>query len=416
MYAPPPGAPPPGAGQYAPPPGAPPPGPAAGGQYAPPGAPPPGPAPTGQYAPPPGAPPPGGAGQFRPPAGAPPPGATPGYAPPPAAPGAYPGAPPPGSAPGGYPAPASSVRPSSEYPPPGAFASPPAQYATLPPAAAAQSADILSRHLRNIVAQNGLQNLFPEQVLGPLIQKLSQLDFTKLSQAWSIPREIAFDVSSLALYDVVFFCDDSGSMRVEEGGSRIDDLKMIIQRIAEFACALDDDGISVRFMNSPVQGDHLKTAQQIDTLVNSVNFHGMTPLGTQLRQRVLEPFVFQPAAQRLLRKPVLVICITDGEPVGEPRTKVKDVVLETQQKLQALGLPPKAVAFTFAQCGKDLGAQRFLGELDRDPLVGKMIDCVSYYECEEAEYAKKGLTLTPEMFLVKLCIGSIDASYDDQDE
>lgn len=36
------------------------------------------------------------------------------------------------------------------------------------------------------------------------------------------------------------------------------------------------------------------------------------------------------------------------------------------------------------QVGKDQHAADFLGALDRDPLVGRMIDCVSDYEIEQA--------------------------------
>ena len=47
--------------------------------------------------------------------------------------------------------------------------------------------------------------------------------------------EIATDLAALALYDIVFYCDDSGSMRAEERGERIDDLKLILSRVSEVA-------------------------------------------------------------------------------------------------------------------------------------------------------------------------------------
>ncbi len=65
--------------------------------------------------------------------------------------------------------------------------------------------------------------------------------------------------------------------------------------------------------------------------------------------------------------------------------------------------------------GKDQEAQAFLGKLDNDPVVGGMIDATSYYELEAEEYAKKGITLTPDLWMVKLMVGSIDPSYDEQD-
>lgn len=66
------------------------------------------------------------------------------------------------------------------------------------------------------------------------------------------------------------------------------------------------------------------------------------------------------------------------------------------------------------QVGKDTSAQAFLAALDTDSMVGKQIDCTSYYENESEEFRRKGIELTPELWLVKLLVGSIDPSYDEQ--
>ena len=66
------------------------------------------------------------------------------------------------------------------------------------------------------------------------------------------------------------------------------------------------------------------------------------------------------------------------------------------------------------QVGKDTGAQAFLASLDVDPVVGRQIDCTSYYENESEEFKRKGIELSPELWLVKLLVGSIDPSYDEQ--
>ena len=39
-----------------------------------------------------------------------------------------------------------------------------------------------------------------------------------LAQRWNMPRELAYDLAALALYDIVIYCDDSGSMIFEENG------------------------------------------------------------------------------------------------------------------------------------------------------------------------------------------------------
>jgi hypothetical protein len=40
--------------------------------------------------------------------------------------------------------------------------------------------------------------------------------------------------------------------------------------------------------------------------------------------------------------------------------------------------------------------------------VGKLIDCTSYFELEQAEYAAKGITLSVEAWLVKLMVRGSD--------
>lgn len=57
-----------------------------------------------------------------------------------------------------------------------------------------------------------------------------------------MPLELAHDLATLALYDIVIFADDSGSMVFEEGGERINDLKVIMGRVAEVATLFDEDG------------------------------------------------------------------------------------------------------------------------------------------------------------------------------
>ena len=39
---------------------------------------------------------------------------------------------------------------------------------------------------------------------------------------------------------------------------------------------------------------------------------------------------------------------------------------------------------------------------------GRHVDATSYYELEAEEYKRKGVTLTPELYLVKLLVGAID--------
>lgn len=177
-------------------------------------------------------------------------------------------------------------------------------------------------------------------------------------------------------------------MLIEQKGDRIEDLRLILARVAYAASLFDEDGINVRFMNSLRQkfhlggdqysDDHIKSQEHVERLMKDVSFSGLTPLGTQLRSKVIEPFVVGPARKNELQKPVLIITITDGQPAGEPQGALFDAIRYASTELSR---NPRygqgAVSFEFAQVGDDLKARDFLGKLDSDPSVGHLVDCTS---------------------------------------
>ncbi len=97
--------------------------------------------------------------------------------------------------------------------------------------------------------------------------------------------EIASDIVKLALYDVILYIDDSGSMAFEENGERIDDLKLILARVAFATSLFDEDGIQIRFMNSPEQGNNIKSEQQVNDMIAHTRFSGLTPMGRELQKQ-----------------------------------------------------------------------------------------------------------------------------------
>ena len=166
-------------------------------------------------------------------------------------------------------------------------------------------------------------------------------------------------------------------MQFDEGGERIKDLKLILARVAYAASLFDDDGVSIRFMNSSRQDDNVRSEPQIEAIVDSVGFKGLTPMGTSLQNKVLAPMVIKPAKEGALRKPVLVITITDGQPAGEAQTALFDAIRNAATELGRTRYGPGAVSFQFAQVGNDQQATAFLAKLDNDPAVGSLVDCTS---------------------------------------
>ena len=185
--------------------------------------------------------------------------------------------------------------------------------------------------------------------------------------------------------------------------------------MCEVATLFDEDGLTVRFMNSKLEGNNIKTNSAAGTLVDRVKFEGMTPLGTNLDARIIQPLFTALVQKKALPKPVLVIVITDGEPTGEPADRVVQVIKNAKALATSSPYGPGSIAFEFAQVGKDAAAQAFLARLDKHPDIGKMIDATSYFELEQEEYKRKGVNLTPDVWLVKLMVGAVDPTFDEQD-
>jgi hypothetical protein len=249
--------------------------------------------------------------------------------------------------------------------------------------------------LQSTIQEKGLQNFYPPG--SPRLDQIAQTASQKvdiLCQHWRVNREIGQDIVKLALFDIILYIDDSGSMAFEEGGERIADLKVILSRVAFAASLFDDDGVQVRFMNSPEQGNGIRSEQQVNDMVARVKFSGLTPMGRELEKRILEPLVLGPARAGQLRKPVLVITVTDGQPAGEDRDKVYTVIKDCLKELQEMPRYGKgAVSYQFAQVGNDLQARDYLAKLDEHPEVGPLVDCTSSKYCASPHEKSESLTL-----------------------
>lgn len=235
-----------------------------------------------------------------------------------------------------------------------------------------------------------MQNFYPpgSPVIDQIANRAPAL-INQVIQRWRIQKEVANDVVKLALYDIVLYIDDSGSMQFEENGERIKDLRLILERVSFAATLFDADGISVRFMNTDLSGsrdqqgrslqDGIANEAQIEALMRGVSFKGLTPMGTSLRKKVIDEIVLNKAQSGQLKKPILVISVTDGQPAGEPQNAVFDTIryaLDTlSQRFPQYGRG--AIAFEFAQVGNDELAKKFLASLDEDPRIGREVDCTS---------------------------------------
>ncbi|KAL8874431.1 MAG: hypothetical protein Q9174_000224 [Haloplaca sp. 1 TL-2023] len=325
------------------------------------------------------------------------------------------------------------VQPGSQYPPPqqqgtGQYGQ---QYGGPPSQGGSHETGVYKQLLQTTIQQKQLQNMIPPN--HPNLDRYAQRAAGQVQQAcsrWNLPSEVGQDLVKLALFDVILYIDNSGSMQMAEDGERIRDLKLIVNRVVGAATLFDDDGISIRFMNewnsNPAMDgfdmrrlDGIRDERMVEHIVSKIQFVGLTPLGTELRNKVIEPLVLGPARNRQLQKPVLIITVTDGSPAGEMPQAVFDVIRAASDELSRMPqYGPGAVSFQFAQVGNDQGAREFLAKLDSDAHVGRLVDCTSNFENEQTEMMQTspGLNFTPDLWLAKMLLGSIDSSYDTKDE
>ncbi|KAK4046134.1 hypothetical protein OIV83_006330 [Microbotryomycetes sp. JL201] len=310
------------------------------------------------------------------------------------------------------------------------------QYGTLAPGAAAgygppqqhygaapsggPSAEVIATVLQTAVVDQKLQAFYPPGSLQQIAENVARSGaLQRIASDWSIPMEIAIDLARLALFDVILYLDDSGSMAFEENGSRIEDLKLIVNKVATASAMFDSDGIQVRFMNSTIEGNNINSEASVANMFQSVKFSGLTPLGTALNQKILEPLVLGPARQNRLQKPVLIVVVTDGAPGGEDRNTLARVIVNASRELARTRYGPDALSIQLSQVGNDLAATAFLNEIDRHPEVGSLVDCLSPFEIESVEFEKanKGVgSFSPILWIVKLLLGPISSEYDSKDE
>jgi hypothetical protein len=99
-------------------------------------------------------------------------------------------------------------------------------------------------------------------------------------------------------------------MRIEQNGERIETLKNTLKAVAGlYSLVSRGRGIvAVKFLNQR-QGYLKVKPGQVSQLIENVTFHALTRMGTELRNKVLNEY----ANVRKMKRPLLVIIITDGE-------------------------------------------------------------------------------------------------------
>ncbi|UPK92113.1 hypothetical protein LCI18_003048 [Fusarium solani-melongenae] len=185
----------------------------------------------------------------------------------------------------------------------------------------------------------------------------------------------------MALYQPVFYCDDSGSMGAEihdnQGnvvGTRMQAMRQLVQRMSSIATRLvpDGKGAHLRFINSDYHGNNLK-ADQIDAQIQ-FEPSGGTNLGTNLDRKVLQPLVYNQLDKNgTLERPHLILTVTDGEPNPEAIDTFKRTIEGCGRRLENHDYPQESVMFLISQVGDDHAADQFLDSLSGDAAIDRVL-------------------------------------------
>ncbi|KAI1496869.1 ankyrin repeat protein [Biscogniauxia marginata] len=254
-------------------------------------------------------------------------------------------------------------------------------------------------NLDNVIKDGGLERFFPpgDPYVQQVAEKAAKLkdDPTNLLNT---PQQINL-LATLALYQPVLYCDDSGSMN-EEG--RWGKQKELVKRITNITnkAVPNNTGVYLRVINRDLpSADNLDG----DTVAQKLNFmpDGGTPIGTQLKKRVLEPLVYSVIdGDQPLERPYLVMVTTDGCPWQEPEDQFRTTILECTKKLAGKGYRKDAVRFCISQIGTDEDAKDFMNALASDDQVLEVLHRTSelldtrYDELVENEKSLEAWLLT----------------------
>jgi len=168
------------------------------------------------------------------------------------------------------------------------------------------------------------------------------------------------------LYDIALYCDDSLSMTQE---NRIATQVLFVRRLADIILPLRNGAISLRFINAATQPswDKMKSSSDMEKAVQSCSYTGYTPIGTNMKSKVLEPMLYEPIRNKKY-KPLLVCVITDGWPYGEPDDLFRQVCIEGKQEVAKFNplLASRGIYYVLNQIGAEQRATTFLEALKND--------------------------------------------------
>ncbi|CAF4740904.1 unnamed protein product [Rotaria sp. Silwood1] len=149
--------------------------------------------------------------------------------------------------------------------------------------------------------------------------------FEDFIRRYNINETFATKLRGLHGYEIVFVCDDSGSMQAPIGhasgpgqqrSTRWEELKKTVSIVVDLASTLDPDGVDIYFLNrKPLLNVH--SSKELNSTF-TVPPNGATPIVRILRQ------VLHDKKQEIQKRKLLIVIATDGIPTdnnGQPNVQ-----------------------------------------------------------------------------------------------
>jgi hypothetical protein len=239
------------------------------------------------------------------------------------------------------------------------------------------------------------------------------VEFRNFVDEYEISTTYAIKLRQLEGYDIVFICDDSGSMKApvttpntknyENLPTRWTEMQNIVKIVTRLSIILDDDGIDVYPLNRPPMFNVTSETQLNELFKNPPS--GGTPTLRVLKQ------VLKDKEKALKEKKLLIIIATDGEPNDETNDPIGNLFnfLKNQRR------PAHKIHTTVLACTDDNKTMEYLENWDHELENFDVVD--DYYSERERIQENKGKSYKFSFgdYIVKILLGSIDKELDNLD-
>ncbi|CAH0040695.1 unnamed protein product, partial [Clonostachys rhizophaga] len=177
--------------------------------------------------------------------------------------------------------------------------------------------------------------------------------------------------AQVTMHQNVIYCDDSSSMHRE---GRWDSQNQLINRIARVTTRIlpEGEGVYMRYINQEIPNSDSLKFEELLNAVKPLTWGGDTPIGTNLKSKILQPLVYSKLPNDL-KRPLLVSVITDGMPEPEPKSTFVNAIAECGDKLEAAGLPRESVKFIIGQVGSANAATEFLQSVGKESRIQDVV-------------------------------------------